>query len=82
MLHSILSDDPWFEPKRLGYGSGLPCAWQGWVLLGVYLALMVGFGLMLEGDWLAVGAIGMAFSTVIFVLLAKRHTRGGWRWRS
>ena len=28
-----MNDGPdWFAPKRYGYGSGMPIAWQGWVL--------------------------------------------------
>ncbi|HTS17465.1 MAG TPA: hypothetical protein VMP11_07825 [Verrucomicrobiae bacterium] len=23
----------WFRAKRYGWGWGLPCAWQGWVVL-------------------------------------------------
>jgi hypothetical protein len=29
----------WFPIKRYGWGWGLPNCWQGWVVLGVYLAL-------------------------------------------
>ena len=32
----------WFAPKRYGYGSGAPIAWQGWLVLGAYLAVVVG----------------------------------------
>jgi hypothetical protein len=31
----------WFPAKRYGWGWGLPSAWQGWVVLALYLALMV-----------------------------------------
>lgn len=34
-------DGAWFAPKRYGYGTGLPIAWQGWTLLGGYLMLML-----------------------------------------
>ncbi|MEJ5365561.1 MAG: hypothetical protein WHS86_10690 [Desulfosoma sp.] len=30
----------WFPAKRCGWGWGLPCAWQGWVVLGVYVGLV------------------------------------------
>ena len=37
-----MSDDgpEWFAPKRYGYGSGLPIAWQGWAVMAA-LSLMV-----------------------------------------
>lgn len=31
----------WFPAKRYGWGWGLPCAWQGWVVLGVYFVLLL-----------------------------------------
>lgn len=32
----------WFPAKRYGWGWGFPSAWQGWVVLFTYLALVVG----------------------------------------
>jgi hypothetical protein len=32
----------WFRAKRYGWGWGLPCAWQGWVVHVTYLALLLG----------------------------------------
>jgi len=32
----------WFPAKRYGWGWGLPSAWQGWVVLVVFFALVVG----------------------------------------
>lgn len=31
----------WFPAKRYGWGWGLPTAWQGWVVLLVYVAIVV-----------------------------------------
>lgn len=31
----------WFHAKRYGWGWGLPSAWQGWVVLLGYLALVL-----------------------------------------
>ena len=31
----------WFKQKRFGYGA-TPVTWQGWVLMLVYLAIVVG----------------------------------------
>ena len=35
-------DEPkaWFAPERYGYGAGLPIAWQGWALIGAYIAVI------------------------------------------
>ena len=32
----------WFRAKRQGWGWGLPLSWQGWVVLLVYFALVLG----------------------------------------
>lgn len=31
----------WFAAKRYGWGWGLPSAWQGWVVLVGYVALLL-----------------------------------------
>jgi hypothetical protein len=31
----------WFPAKRYGWGWGLPSAWQGWIVLVAFLALVV-----------------------------------------
>ncbi|PNS09748.1 hypothetical protein Lysil_1377 [Lysobacter silvestris] len=35
-----MSNDPryWFPTKRYGWGWGLPIAWQGWVVLALFIA--------------------------------------------
>jgi hypothetical protein len=33
----------WFPAKQYGWGWGLPTAWQGWVVLGIFFFL-VGIG--------------------------------------
>lgn len=30
----------WFPTKRFGWGWGLPCRWQGWVVFVAYLILL------------------------------------------
>lgn len=37
-----MDDGAWFAPKRQGYGAGLPIRWQGWVVLGAYLLVVIG----------------------------------------
>lgn len=33
--------EPWFEPKRTGYGL-TPTTWQGWCLTFIFLAVLLG----------------------------------------
>jgi len=78
---------PWFAPKRYGYGSGLPIAWQGWVVLGLYLLIAIGATplmlLVISGPAIALAvAMGIvAVATVILFYICITRTRGGWRWR-
>ena len=32
------TDNYWFHAKRCGWGWGLPCAWQGWVVMLAFIA--------------------------------------------
>lgn len=32
----------WFPAKKYGWGWGMPATWQGWLVLGAYLALTLG----------------------------------------
>ncbi|MEO6198618.1 MAG: hypothetical protein ABIO68_01590 [Sphingomicrobium sp.] len=76
-----MSDGPeWFAAKTHGYGSGLPIAWQGWVLLGGFLAASIGAAIIFGERPLVMLAI-LTPLTIMFVLIAMRTTRGGWHWR-
>ncbi|WP_209348914.1 hypothetical protein [Pontixanthobacter sp. CEM42] len=85
MLHKFFEEGYWFAPKKLGYGSGLPIAWQGWVLLIGYLALTIGLALFAErfGEMgVIVVVAGISLFTIPFLIIVKRRTKGGWKWRS
>lgn len=76
-----MSDRPeWFAAKRFGYGFGLPIAWQGWAALLIYtVALYLAshlFDTSTAAFWAAVIAL-----TAMFLWVAYRTTRGGWRFR-
>jgi hypothetical protein len=85
MFHLFFSDnEPWFEQKPVGYGSGWPIAWQGWVLMLSYIAVMLGLGVLAErmrDEALVATIAGMLLATIAFVVIARARTRGGWRWR-
>jgi hypothetical protein len=71
---------PWFEPKRSGYGSGLPIAWQGWAVLVGYLLVTTLAVLLIP--WTIVGFIAVVLlATAALVAVCASRTRGGWRWR-
>ena len=77
-------DDAWFAAKSFGYGSGLPIAWQGWAVLGLYLLVLLGAsqltrfpGALARGGSFAV----IIAATAILLVVTARKTRGGWKWR-
>jgi hypothetical protein len=76
----------WFSPKTYGYGSGLPCSWEGWAVLAVYMiAVPLGHLLarrLLPGSIATITWVGFtAALTIALVLIARARTEGGWRWR-
>ena len=84
MLHKFFEEGDWFAAKKLGYGAGLPIAWQGWAFLLGFLAIVIGIGVFIDGGTLVEMAIGVGsivLLTIPFVMVVKRRTRGGWKWR-
>jgi hypothetical protein len=72
------SSKAWFAPKRLGYGSGLPIAWQGWLVIGVYLAVVTLASLFLG---VVPKIVCIVIATAVLVTICAKKTDGGWRWR-
>jgi hypothetical protein len=76
-----MSDDPeWFAPKRFGFGAGRPISWQGWLVTLIYLAIAIGGSMLFSNKPLVLAGI-LVPSTVVFMFIASKTTRGGWRWR-
>ena len=83
--------DPWFKPKRYGYGAS-PANWKGWAETLGFCAIVLGFTHVLIVQPAAEhagpsGAQVIAFlalfagSIVAFIRLCKAKTDGDWRWR-
>ena len=84
MLHMFFAPGPWFAPKRFGYGAGWPIARQGWALLVSYISTLGGIGVLAQRPEGAARALAFAMlllCTAIFILIARKRTSGGWRWR-
>ena len=85
MLHLFFDGKPWFRVKRVGYGAGLPIAWQGWVLMLSYLAAFLGLAVLAErtrGMALAGVIVGILLLTAVFIGIARARSDAEWRWRS
>ncbi len=71
----------WFAPKRYGYGSSVPIAWQGWAVALTYcIAVTLSALFVLPRSIGAFVAVVLGL-TAAFILICARTTRGGWRWR-
>ena len=73
----------WFPAKRYGWGWGLPVAWQGWVVLGLYLALVfVGISYFEARHSVTGLPIFLACLTVMLIVVValKGERPLGWRW--
>lgn len=80
MIHLFLDNRPWFRPKRSGFGTGLPIAWQGWALLALHVALIVGVTVLL-GERPLLMTIGVITVGLAPMPIYRARTEGGWRWR-
>lgn len=74
-------DQAWFPVKTYGWGWGLPCRWQGWVVFIVILGLMTGasyrFGLGHRTEAFIASA---AITIVLIVICWIKGERPRWRW--
>jgi hypothetical protein len=72
----------WFPAKKYGWGWGSPATWQGWLVLGIFFALL-GLGFV----WLPPGRSAAAFLAYTGVLCAgllgvclAKGEPPAWRW--
>jgi hypothetical protein len=76
-----MNDRPeWFSPKRFGYGSAMPCSWQGWLVVTAYFAIGIGAALAFARKPVILLSILIPL-TIIFLIVSALTTKGGWRWR-
>lgn len=72
----------WFPAKRYGWGWGVPLCWQGWAVLGAYMAVILAAsaGLAVRGHVVAFNVVVViATAALIAVCLAKGEPPR-WRW--
>jgi len=68
----------WFAAKRYGWGWGLPLCWQGWVVMGVWLAVLVPVVILLEEP--ARGTAVLLESVVLVAICWWKGEPPRWRW--
>lgn len=70
---------PWFAAKSYGYGSGSPIAWQGWLVLALYLGALI-LAVIALPPFGRIAAVSI--STALLIAVCANRTEGGWRWRN
>ena len=71
----------WFRAKRYGWGWGLPCAWQGWVVLAVWLVLLCAGAAFLAPIHVGL-LVGYAavLGIALFPICLRKGEKPRWRW--
>ncbi|HVV39986.1 MAG TPA: hypothetical protein VHC94_02865 [Nitrobacter sp.] len=75
----------WFRPKYIGYGTGLPLNWKGWVHLAVLLGGVLASKYFIQHylphrDWGLAAMASLVLFVVPMIVLAAYKTEGGWHW--
>lgn len=72
----------WFPAKRYGWGWGLPTAWQGWVVVLVYVSTMVVLVWQVPPPAHPVlfVALVVAASVLLALLCSIKGEPPSWRW--
>ncbi len=72
----------WFPAKKYGWGWGLPCCWQGWVVFAVFFVLL-GAGILYfkqPADTTKL-LLYVIIITVIFIIICwAKGEKPRWRW--
>ncbi len=71
----------WFPAKRYGWGWGFPCAWQGWVVILAFGAVVGSSGILLLPKHVAAWYGCLAVSSIILVAICwAKGEKPRWRW--
>jgi hypothetical protein len=71
---------PWFRAKRYGYGSSLPCSWEGWLASAALLAAIIAIN-VLAGDRAGWATPAVLVVVAAFCVVARLKSDAPWKWR-
>lgn len=79
---SSSADKFWFPAKKYGWGWGLPCVWQGWLVFVVYLVLLAEgfFYFELPADTAKLVLYVISISAILVAICWAKGERPRWRW--
>lgn len=68
----------WFGPKVFGWGAS-PASWEGWLATAVFVAAMIGVGLLFEHrSWGWAPPFGILAVYLVVVVLTYRRDARTW----
>ena len=71
----------WFHRKQYGWGWGIPATWQGWVVLGAYLVLVIAPLLLSNTTGAVLSLVAIVVATPILIVIAIRKGEPPqWQW--
>lgn len=72
----------WFPVKKYGWGWGLPIAWQGWVVLTIYIVLLAYgvFGLMNKSLPIPYLLYFVIITMLLIIICYLKGEKPGWHW--
>jgi hypothetical protein len=71
----------WFAAKRYGWGWGLPLCWQGWVVLIVWLAILIGAAArLMPGHPIALLVFAVLMAALLTFICYLTGEPPRWRW--
>lgn len=76
------SPDFWFPAKKIGWGWGPPCSWQGWLVLGLFAVAISGGSLLfnpVHSPVLFVTNLIVSTTALIVICAIKGEKPGGSR---
>ena len=79
--HDIDGRRPWFRAKKYGWGWSWPLTWQGWLVLGIYCALVVAGALRFADTHdPALGIEGLLLTLLLVAIcwITGERPRGRW----
>jgi hypothetical protein len=69
----------WFPAKTYGWGWGPPVCWQGWAVLGVWIALVAGGPFLIQDTGLCVAYSAiLTFALIAICFLKGEKPRSRW----
>ena len=73
-------DKAWFPIKRYGYGWSLPCKWQGWLSLIIYMSLVIFNHYILGSEQQYALIFTFVLTTLFIILVYIKGEEPRWQW--